>query len=117
MPQTISGMMTMTASSLGPTIGGYITDAASWHWLFLVNLIPGTICALSAWALVDLDRPRPEMLKRMDLWGLLFMACFLGERWNSRWTTARATTGSPRTASPCAPSWRWSAASASSGAP
>jgi MFS transporter, DHA2 family, multidrug resistance protein len=77
-PQTISGMMTMTASSLGPTIGGYITDAASWHWLFLVNLIPGTICALSAWALVDLDRPRPEMLKRMDLWGLLFMACFLG---------------------------------------
>ncbi|HXP05782.1 MAG TPA: MFS transporter, partial [Stellaceae bacterium] len=29
------------SSTLGPTIGGYLTDTLSWHWLFLVNILPG----------------------------------------------------------------------------
>ena len=29
------------SSTLGPTIGGYLTDTYSWHWLFLVNIVPG----------------------------------------------------------------------------
>src|ERR1700757_504036 len=59
-PQMLSGMMTMTASSLGPTIGGYVTDALSWHWLFLLNLGPGIACAWLVWTLADIDRPQPE---------------------------------------------------------
>ena len=31
------------SSTLGPTIGGFLTDTLSWHWLFLVNIVPG-IC-------------------------------------------------------------------------
>ena len=77
-PQVLTGMLTMTASSLGPTIGGYVTDALSWHWLFLLNLGPGVICAWAVWSLVDIDKPQPAMFKRFDLWGLLFMAMFLG---------------------------------------
>jgi DHA2 family multidrug resistance protein len=77
-PQVLTGMLTMTASSLGPSIGGYVTDALSWHWLFLLNLVPGTVCAWAVWSLVDIDRPQPRMFRQFDLWGLLFMAMFLG---------------------------------------
>ncbi|HWU69584.1 MAG TPA: DHA2 family efflux MFS transporter permease subunit [Stenotrophobium sp.] len=76
--QVIGGMMTMMASSLGPTIGGYITQHMSWHWLFLLNFIPGTLCAVLVWKLIDIDRPQPEMWRRMDIPGLAFMAIFLG---------------------------------------
>jgi DHA2 family multidrug resistance protein len=78
MPQVLTGMMTMSASSLGPTIGGYVTGIMSWHWLFLLNLGPGILCGWAVWSLVDIDRPQPEMIRRFDLWGLLFMAVFLG---------------------------------------
>jgi MFS transporter, DHA2 family, multidrug resistance protein len=77
-PQTLTGMLTLTASSLGPTIGGYITDAMSWHWLFLLNLLPGAVCSWVAWTLLDIDRPEPKLLRQFDVWGLLFMAMFLG---------------------------------------
>jgi DHA2 family multidrug resistance protein len=77
-PQILTGMLTMTASSIGPTLGGYITDALSWHWLFLANVGPGLACVWGAWTLVDVDRPQPQMFKQLDLWGLLFMAVFLG---------------------------------------
>src|SRR5208283_1399262 len=33
------------SSTLGPTIGGFLTDTFSWHWLFLVNLAPGIAVA------------------------------------------------------------------------
>src|ERR1700737_3309949 len=34
------------SSTLGPTIGGFLTDTWSWHWLFLVNLAPGIAVAV-----------------------------------------------------------------------
>lgn len=78
MPQVLTGMLTMTASSLGPTIGGYVTDTLSWHWLFLLNVGPGLLCGTAVWTLLRIDRPQPELFKNFDLRGLLFMAMFLG---------------------------------------
>ncbi len=77
-PLVLTGMTTMLAPSLGPTIGGYIADVGSWHWLFLVNLLPGLLVAVAVWMLVDIDRPQPELLRTIDLPGLLYMAVFLG---------------------------------------
>ena len=31
------------APTVGPVLGGYITENYSWHWLFLVNILPGII--------------------------------------------------------------------------
>lgn len=78
LPQLVGGLMAILAPSLGPSFGGYITSVASWHWLFLVNLLPGLVCAYGVWTLVDIDRPKPEMLKLTDWQGLIFMALFLG---------------------------------------
>jgi MFS transporter, DHA2 family, multidrug resistance protein len=66
------------SSTLGPTLGGYLTDTLSWHWLFLVNIIPGIAVAITVWLTVDLDRPDFSLLRHFDLCGLVLMALFLG---------------------------------------
>ncbi len=35
------GTIASVAPTLGPVIGGWITDTLNWHWLFYVNLLPG----------------------------------------------------------------------------
>ena len=39
LPTTVAGIFAMLAPTLGPVVGGYITDTWSWHWLFLINQI------------------------------------------------------------------------------
>lgn len=72
------GLVATLAPTIGPTIGGYLTDLFSWHWLFLINIVPGIFVTVSTWALVDFDRPNIELLKSFDWAGLVFMAGFLG---------------------------------------
>ena len=68
----------MLAPTLGPAVGGFITDRYSWHWLFLINVPPGIIVALLvAWA-VDIDRPDWRRLGSVDLLALPLLAVFLG---------------------------------------
>jgi DHA2 family multidrug resistance protein len=74
----IIGLVATLAPTIGPTIGGYLTDLFSWHWLFLVNIVPGIFVAVSTFLLVDFDEPDLALLDRFDWWGLLFMAGFLG---------------------------------------
>src|SRR5580692_9313719 len=39
----VVGLIATLAPTIGPTVGGYLTDAYSWHWLFFINVIPGII--------------------------------------------------------------------------
>ena len=41
------GLVATLAPTIGPTVGGYLTDLFSWHWLFLVNVVPGIIVTVS----------------------------------------------------------------------
>jgi len=66
------------SSTLGPTIGGFLTDTFSWHWLFLVNIVPGIAVAIMVWLLIDIDRPDWSLLRYFDISGLVLMALFLG---------------------------------------
>lgn len=72
------GLVVTLAPTIGPTLGGYITDALSWHWLFLINVIPGIVVATAVWFLVDLDKPDLSLLNKIDLAGIGLMALFLG---------------------------------------
>ena len=40
--QAIFGVGAMLGPSLGPTLGGWLTDAYSWHWIFLINVPLGS---------------------------------------------------------------------------
>src|ERR1700751_2249304 len=83
MPQLASIMVVIAvilnmSSTLGPTIGGYLTDTFSWHWLFLVNIVPGVVVAVTVWLTIDIDKPELSLLRHFDLCGLVLMALFLG---------------------------------------
>ncbi len=74
----IIGLVATLAPTIGPTIGGYLTDTYSWHWLFLINVVPGILVAAAVFFLVDFDKPNYALLDRFDYVGLLSMALFLG---------------------------------------
>lgn len=74
----IIGLVATLAPTIGPTVGGYITDLASWHWLFFVNIVPGIGVTVGVLALVDFDKPNFALLDRFDWFGLIAMAGFLG---------------------------------------
>jgi MFS transporter, DHA2 family, multidrug resistance protein len=74
----IIGLIATLAPTIGPTIGGYLTDLFSWHWLFLVNIIPGIAVTIGAWLFIDFDKPDLKLAKNFDWLGLALLAAFLG---------------------------------------
>jgi len=74
----IIGLVATLAPTIGPTVGGLLTDAFSWHWLFFVNIVPGIGVTVAALVLIDFDQPDIALLRRFDWWGLICMAGFLG---------------------------------------
>ncbi|CAG2147888.1 Colistin resistance protein EmrB [Cupriavidus numazuensis] len=72
------GALASLAPTLGPTIGGWITDNFSWHWLFFINLVPGIFVTVAVPMLVKVDRPNWSLVRGADYLGILFMALFLG---------------------------------------
>ncbi|MBW2267284.1 MAG: DHA2 family efflux MFS transporter permease subunit [Deltaproteobacteria bacterium] len=43
--QALFGVGAMVGPSLGPTLGGFLTDNYSWHWCFLINVPLGILAA------------------------------------------------------------------------
>ena len=72
------GAIASLAPTLGPTVGGFITDHANWHWLFYVNLIPGLFITIVVPILVKIDRADISLLRSADYLGMTLMALFLG---------------------------------------
>ncbi|HEU5015213.1 MAG TPA: DHA2 family efflux MFS transporter permease subunit, partial [Roseiflexaceae bacterium] len=74
----VVGTIASIAPTLGPVIGGWITDTLDWHWLFYINLIPGLLVALGVALLVDIDKPDLSLLADADYPGIVLMAIALG---------------------------------------
>ncbi|WNO55068.1 DHA2 family efflux MFS transporter permease subunit [Stakelama saccharophila] len=70
---------------LGPTLGGFITDTASWHWIFLIN-VPVGIASLvltqlfvdEPQILIDERKARHRRGIRIDYIGFALVAAGLG---------------------------------------
>jgi MFS transporter, DHA2 family, multidrug resistance protein len=56
------GLAVVFAPAIGPTLGGWITDNASWRWVFLLNVPVGIVLSLLA-SRVLIDPPS-EMARR-----------------------------------------------------
>ena len=74
----VVGTIASIAPSLGPVIGGWITDTRDWHWLFYINLVPGLIITVLTPILVRIDKPDLSLLKGADYPGIVLMAVGLG---------------------------------------
>ncbi len=72
------GLVATLAPTIGPTVGGYLTDTLSWHWLFFINVVPGIAVTAAALTLIDFDKPDYSLFENFDFVGFLAMAGFLG---------------------------------------
>lgn len=72
------GLVATLAPTIGPSLGGWLTETFSWHWLFLVNVVPGILVTVLVWSFVHGDHPQFELIRRLDVVGLVLMAAFLG---------------------------------------
>ncbi len=66
------------APSIGPTIGGWLTENYGWEWIFYINVVPGALMTLGLLYGLDKSEPRWELLKKGDYAGILSMAIGLG---------------------------------------
>ncbi len=67
------------APTIGPALGGWLTGFLSWHWLFLINIVPGIFITLGVALLVKLDdKPDLVLLKRIDVPGLVALSLLGG---------------------------------------
>jgi DHA2 family multidrug resistance protein len=72
----IFGMGVMIGPIMGPTLGGYLTDAYNWRWVFYVNLPVGVIAMTGLALLLPRASARPEM--RFDWTGFAVLAMGVG---------------------------------------
>jgi len=74
---TIAGVLAVLAPTVGPIVGGWITQTYSWHWLFLINIAPGVIAAVGGAALLVRTPANPAALRTIDVLSLMLMAVAL----------------------------------------
>jgi EmrB/QacA subfamily drug resistance transporter len=68
----ILGVPMLLGPILGPIIGGWLIQVASWHWIFLINLPIGIIATIYAWRALPKDSPTPS--ESLDVTGALLMS-------------------------------------------
>ncbi|HTB79404.1 MAG TPA: DHA2 family efflux MFS transporter permease subunit [Opitutaceae bacterium] len=72
------GLSAMFAPSIGPSIGGWLTDNWGWQWNFYLNLLFGPVLIGAVWYGFPSTPARWEKLREADGWGILLMALGLG---------------------------------------
>jgi MFS transporter, DHA2 family, multidrug resistance protein len=74
---TLAGIMAVLAPTVGPVVGGWITETWSWHWLFLINVAPGLLAAAATPFLLPTEKPNLDDLATLDRVSLLLMVIAL----------------------------------------
>jgi DHA2 family multidrug resistance protein len=74
---TIAGVAAVLAPTVGPIVGGWITQTWSWHWLFRINIVPGILAALGAAWLLRGALTNQRSLRAFDPAALIALAASL----------------------------------------
>ena len=72
----IFGMGVVLGPIIGPTLGGYLSEAYNWRWVFFM-IVPFTLAAFIGVWLFIADKTRPEAV-RLDWSGFLMLALAIG---------------------------------------
>jgi EmrB/QacA subfamily drug resistance transporter len=68
----VLGVPMLVAPILGPILGGWLVDNASWRWIFFINLPIGIVAFILA--LVVLERDQPQPTHRLDWLGMALLS-------------------------------------------
>jgi MFS transporter, DHA2 family, multidrug resistance protein len=74
---TVGGVIAVLAPTVGPVVGGWITETWSWHWLFLINVIPGVVAAAATPLLLPRGKMHLADLAKLDGLAVVVMAAAL----------------------------------------
>jgi MFS transporter, DHA2 family, multidrug resistance protein len=73
------GLGVVVGPTVGPTLGGWITDSYSWRWIFYVNLPIGIVAILMAIAfLPDPKESHARQVSSVDWWGIILLVLGIG---------------------------------------
>jgi MFS transporter, DHA2 family, multidrug resistance protein len=72
----IWGIGVMLGPIMGPTLGGWLTDEYSWHWVFLINLPIGILTVVGL--MIFMDETPTEKSRRFDWFGFVALAIGIG---------------------------------------
>ncbi len=105
---SLFGLIVILGPLVGPVVGGWLTETASWRWCFFLNL-PVTVALITLLLLgLPHEKPRLALLLRADWIGIVGLTVFLStltvileegqrERWFEsdliRWLTAASVIG------------------------
>src|SRR6201981_3183118 len=73
---SIWGMGVMMGPIMGPSLGAWLTETYSWHWVFFVNLPFGFITVLGL--IVFMDETKKNLSLRFDWFGFAALAVAIG---------------------------------------
>ena len=71
---TIGGLLAVLAPTLGPLTGGWITESYTWHWLFLINVVPGIVTLVIGILCLPQNDTRLSLFKTLDWISLVYVA-------------------------------------------
>jgi DHA2 family multidrug resistance protein len=74
--QAVFALGAIVGPSVGPTVGGWLTDNFSWNWVFFINLVPGIFAAVVV--LTMMRNPSDPKRVPVDAIGLGLLAMGLG---------------------------------------
>lgn len=75
------GLVAVLAPSIGPSLGGWITDSYSWRWIFYINIPVGILAYILVTRMVDDPpwiKPDRKNLLNVDYIGLAFLTLAMG---------------------------------------
>lgn len=74
---SLFGLGVVIGPTVGPTLGGWITDSYSWRWIFYVNLPIGIVAILMALAFLPESR-HARKINAIDWWGIALLVLGIG---------------------------------------
>jgi len=78
MATAIYGISAVFAPTIGPTLGGWITDSYNWRWIFLINVPVGVVLFFLVTSIIHEPKVQRKAGFSVDWWGFGFVALSLG---------------------------------------
>lgn len=68
------GMVATFAPAIGPTVGGWLTDNWSWHYIFYLNIVPGFVALMLQYGALDAEKSDFSQFWQADWLGIVAMS-------------------------------------------
>jgi DHA2 family multidrug resistance protein len=71
---TIAGVAAVLAPTVGPIVGGWLTQTWSWHWLFRINIVPGIAALVTGAFALRCEQANRRAARAVDVLALVALA-------------------------------------------